>query len=50
MTPILHFLHSLFTALRATPEEDYLADAVDLVDLEHRLAALEHRHAPAFVA
>jgi hypothetical protein len=48
MTPILHFLRSLFASLRATPEEEYLADAVDLVDLEHRLAALEQRRTPVF--
>jgi hypothetical protein len=48
MTPLLHFLRSLFAHLRATPEDTYLAEAVDLVDLEHRMAALEQRRRPIF--
>lgn len=49
MTPILHFLRALFARLHtASPEESYLAEAVDLVDLEHRMATLEQRRRPVF--
>ena len=49
MSFLLSILESLrhFFSLR-TLEEDFLADATDLADLEHRMQMLERSHTPAF--
>ena len=48
MIALLSFLKSLFTFHSASLEEEYLADATDLVDLERRMQAPERRQRPVF--
>lgn len=52
MSTILRFLKTLFATLltpaQANAEDQYLADATDLADLEHRMVALERSRRPAF--
>jgi hypothetical protein len=45
MFPFMHFIHSLVTHLRshANTDEAYLAESVDIVDLERRMRLLDQR-------
>jgi hypothetical protein len=45
MSPLLKFLHALFPRreLRADIDDAYLADAVDIYDLERRQRTLDER-------
>lgn len=48
MIALMSFLKSLFAFRQTTLEEDFLADATDLVDLERRMQSLERRQRPIF--